>query len=230
MEAAGEKSEELETCNETLQTENEQLKAQAEADRMNFALALAGCRNVKAAHAVLDDYNGDIEALEAAEPWLFAAHAEATGATSLPNAGAAKDDGKDERRWRKCLRCQAGNEQSGTCNLSSLAPHSANLPFLCFCRLFSPPAQGIEITHKAFSRARDSCCPDNVRAEGFFGTLKEEFYNGRDWSQMGFNEFKKRLDAYIEWYVSGRLKAFDEGGRKVYDTIAGRRRRLGYTV
>ena len=87
LEAAGEKSEELETCNETLQTENEQLKAQAEADRTNFALALAGCRNVKAAHAVLDDYNGDIEALEAAEPWLFAAHAEAIGATGLPNAG-----------------------------------------------------------------------------------------------------------------------------------------------
>ena len=47
---------------------------------------------------------------------------------------------------------------------------------------------------------------------------------------MGFDEFRTRLDAYIEWYVDGRLKAFDEGGRKVYDTIAGRRRRLGYTV
>lgn len=68
LEAAGEKSEELETCNEILQTENEQLKAQAEADRMNFELALAGCRNVKAAHAVLDDYNGDVEALKSAEP------------------------------------------------------------------------------------------------------------------------------------------------------------------
>ena len=29
------------------------------------------------------------------------------------------------------------------------------------------------------------CRPDNARAEGFFGTLKEEFYNGRDWSQVG---------------------------------------------
>ncbi|MBQ9001541.1 MAG: hypothetical protein IJ087_06790 [Eggerthellaceae bacterium] len=101
LEATNEKSEELKACNETLQTENEQLKAQAETDRMNFALALAGCRNVKAACAVLDDYNGDIEALKSAEPWLFAAHAEANGATGLPNAGAAKDDGKDERRWRR---------------------------------------------------------------------------------------------------------------------------------
>lgn len=80
------------------------------------------------------------------------------------------------------------------------------------------------------SMSRKGCCPDNARAEGFFGTLKEEFYNGRDWSQVGFDEFRKRIDAYIEWYVSGRLKEFDEGGRKVYDTIAGRRRRLGYTV
>ena len=64
-------------------------------------MQLAGCRNVKAARAVLDDYEGDVEKLKSAEPWLFAAHAEATGATGLPNAGTAKDDGRDERRWRK---------------------------------------------------------------------------------------------------------------------------------
>ena len=80
------------------------------------------------------------------------------------------------------------------------------------------------------SMSRKGRCPDNARAEGFFGTLKEEFYNGRDWSRVGFDEFKERLDGYLGWYVRGRLKAFDEGGRKVYDTIAGRRRRLGYTV
>lgn len=65
---------------------------------------------------------------------------------------------------------------------------------------------------------------------GLLGTLKEEFCNGRDWSRVGFDEFGKRLDAYIEWCVSGRLKEFDEGCRKTYDTIAGRRRRLGYTA
>lgn len=80
------------------------------------------------------------------------------------------------------------------------------------------------------SMSRKGCCPDNARAEGFFGTLKEEFCNGRDWSRVGFDEFGKRLDAYIEWCVSGRLKEFDEGCRKTYDTIAGRRRRLGYTA
>lgn len=80
------------------------------------------------------------------------------------------------------------------------------------------------------SMSRKGCCPDNARAEGFFGTVKEEFYNGRDWSQVGFEEFKERLDGYLSWYVGGRLKAFREGGGTVYDTIAGRRRRLGYEV
>lgn len=88
---------------ETLKTENEQLKNQAASERIDFALQLAGCRNVKAARAVLDDYDGDVEKLKAAEPWLFAAHAEKPGATGLPNAGTATDDGKDERRWRKLV-------------------------------------------------------------------------------------------------------------------------------
>ena len=39
--------------------------------------------------------------------------------------------------------------------------------------------------------------------------------------------FAAELAEWIRWYRDGRLKAFDEGGRKVYDTIAGRRRRLG---
>ena len=39
--------------------------------------------------------------------------------------------------------------------------------------------------------------------------------------------FAAELAEWIRWYREGRLKAFDEGGRKVYDTIAGRRRRLG---
>ena len=89
---------------ETLKSENEQLKNPAASDRIDFALQLAGCRSVKAARAVLDDYDGDIEKLKAAEPWMFAAHAaDASGATGLPNAGAASDDGKDEKRWRRLV-------------------------------------------------------------------------------------------------------------------------------
>lgn len=80
------------------------------------------------------------------------------------------------------------------------------------------------------SMSRKGRSPDNARAEGFFGTLKEEFYNGRDWSRCSVEEFARRLDAYIGWYRDGRLKAFREGGKTVYDTIMGRRRRLGYAT
>ena len=78
------------------------------------------------------------------------------------------------------------------------------------------------------SMSRKGRSPDNARAEGFFGTLKEEFYNGRDWSRMPVDEFIAKLDEYISWYCDGRLKAFQEDGKTVYDTILGRRRRLGY--
>jgi len=88
---------------ESLKSENEKLKDQAASERIDFSLQLAGCRNVKAARAVLDDYDGDVEKLKAAEPWLFAAHADKAGATGLPNAGTASDDGKDKRRWRKLV-------------------------------------------------------------------------------------------------------------------------------
>jgi len=88
---------------ESLKSENEKLKNQAASDRIDFALQLAGCRNVKAARAVLDDYDGDVEKLKAAEPYLFAAHAEQSGATGLPNAGTAGENGRDERRWRKLV-------------------------------------------------------------------------------------------------------------------------------
>lgn len=78
------------------------------------------------------------------------------------------------------------------------------------------------------SMSRKGRSPDNARAEGFFGTLKEEFYNGRDWRRCSIDEFTEQLDAYMEWYRTGRLKAFREDGRTVYDTILGRRKRLGY--
>jgi len=88
---------------ESLKSENEKLKDQAASERIDFALQLAGCRSVKAARAVLDDYDGDIEKLKAAQPWMFEVPSAQAGATGLPNAGTASDDGKDERRWRKLV-------------------------------------------------------------------------------------------------------------------------------
>ena len=88
---------------ESLRSEIAELKAQGESDRIDFKLQLAGVRNIKAARAVLDDHGGDVEALKAAEPWLFA-DAPASpqgGRTGLPNAGTSSDEGKTMKRWRK---------------------------------------------------------------------------------------------------------------------------------
>ena len=81
-----------------------ELKAQGESDRIDFKLQLAGVRNVKAARAMLGDYDGDVDALKTAEPWLFAdapSPQKQTGKTGLPNAGAASDEGKTLKHWRE---------------------------------------------------------------------------------------------------------------------------------
>lgn len=88
---------------EKLRAEMDELCRQGEEQRIGFELQMAGARNVKAAKALLADYEGDVEKLKAAEPWLFGAGAVApaqAGATGLPNAGAATDEGATMRRWR----------------------------------------------------------------------------------------------------------------------------------
>lgn len=71
---------------------------------------------------------------------------------------------------------------------------------------------------------------DSARAEGFFGALKTELLGGRDWEGVGAEEFARGLDGYIRWYRDGRLKRFEGPGGHTYETIAGRRRRLGLPV
>ena len=66
--------------------------------------------------------------------------------------------------------------------------------------------------------------------EGFFGRLKNEFFHGRDWRGVSAEEFMRRLDAWMRFYSEGRLKGFREDGKVVYDTIDGRRARLGYAA
>ena len=88
---------------EALRGEIAELKAQGESDRIDFKLQLAGVRNIKAARAVLDDHGGDIDKLQAEEPWLFAdvPTSQQGGRTGLPNAGTSSDEGKTVKRWRK---------------------------------------------------------------------------------------------------------------------------------
>ena len=94
---------------EQLRGEIAELKAQGESDRIDFKLQLAGVRNVKAARALLSDHDNDVDRLKEAEPWLFDAtgkhakggNAGGSGATGLPNAGAASDEGKTLKHWRE---------------------------------------------------------------------------------------------------------------------------------
>ncbi|WP_417055619.1 hypothetical protein [Ellagibacter isourolithinifaciens] len=99
---------------ERLRGEIAELKAQGESDRIDFKLQLAGVRNVKAARAILADHGGDIDALKAAEPWLFAdAPAKQPGGkTGLPNAGTSSDEGKTMKRWCKLAGLDDSNDKA----------------------------------------------------------------------------------------------------------------------
>ena len=89
---------------EALRKEMDELRRKGDEERVGFELQLAGARNVKAARALLADYDNDIEKMKAAEPWLFLASPAPApaGATGLPSAGAAgADDATQMSRWRK---------------------------------------------------------------------------------------------------------------------------------
>lgn len=80
------------------------------------------------------------------------------------------------------------------------------------------------------SMSRKATCPDNARAEGFFGTLKQEFFHGREWAGVGPEAFAGMLREYVGWYVWSRPRLFAEGGRRFYETLAEHRARHGYPV
>ena len=73
--------------------------------------------------------------------------------------------------------------------------------------------------------SRKARSPDNARCEGFFGTLRSDFFGGRDWAGVTFEEFSRKLDAYIEWYSSEKVKK--ALGRK---TIRRHREELGHAA
>ena len=56
------------------------------------------------------------------------------------------------------------------------------------------------------SMSAKGCSPDNAACEGFFGRLKNEFFHCRDWEGVPVAEFGRRLDAYLRYYCSGRIK------------------------
>ena len=56
------------------------------------------------------------------------------------------------------------------------------------------------------SMSKKGCSPDNSACEGFFGRLKNEFFYGRDWSNITIEEFISILDEYLIWYNNIRIK------------------------
>lgn len=56
------------------------------------------------------------------------------------------------------------------------------------------------------SMSRKGTSPDNARAEGFFGTLKQEFFYARDWTGISYKGFVAELDRYIVWYRDEKIK------------------------
>ena len=76
---------------------------------------------------------------------------------------------------------------------------------------------------RSMSRKGRSC--DNARMEGFFGTLKSEFFHARDWRGADLGGFMVELNRWLHWFRSGRIS--ESLGWRTPDE---NRRLLGYAV
>ncbi len=58
------------------------------------------------------------------------------------------------------------------------------------------------------SVSRKGCSPDNADYEGFFGRLKTELSDPRNWQSTSIEQFIQALDSYIRWYNEKRIEDF----------------------
>lgn len=77
-----------------------ELEKKLEEEAVNHRLEMASCRNLKAARALLEDYDGDVAKMKESEPWLFE-DAKPTGSTGVKPTGAAQSEAEVEARLRK---------------------------------------------------------------------------------------------------------------------------------
>lgn len=56
------------------------------------------------------------------------------------------------------------------------------------------------------SMSKKGCSPDNSMGEGFFGTIKNEFFYSKDWSKTKCDEFIYELNKYLIWFKTKRIK------------------------
>ena len=83
-----------------LRKEIEDFKSQLADEKLNAALAAAGCIDAKAAKACLDDYDGDVARLKEAKPYLFQAQEKKVLSTGGRPAGTPSPDDERVRRAR----------------------------------------------------------------------------------------------------------------------------------
>ena len=99
---------------------------------------------------------------------------------------------------RNSLRCQEGSR-------TDLAPCHAS-PGKAGVHLERRPGAGVRGRPRHALDVPQGPQPRQREVRGFFGTLKSDFFGGRDWAGVTFEEFSRRLDAYIEWYRSEKVK------------------------
>ena len=56
------------------------------------------------------------------------------------------------------------------------------------------------------SMSKKGCSPDNSMCEGFFRTIKNEFYYPYDWKETTCSDFIDKLNKYLKWFTEKRIK------------------------
>lgn len=79
---------------EKLEKQIAELKEAQETERVTHKLELAGCKSVKAAKALLEDFGGDVAKLKSEHPYLFEEAKGGSGSTGLKPGGAPSGPAK----------------------------------------------------------------------------------------------------------------------------------------
>ena len=62
--------------------------------------------------------------------------------------------------------------------------------------------------HIAQSMSRKGNCHDNSVMENFFGRLKVEMFYGEEDTFTSYEDFKRKVEEYIDWYNRSRIKEY----------------------
>lgn len=56
------------------------------------------------------------------------------------------------------------------------------------------------------SMSKKGCSPDNSACEEFIGTIKQELFYNRSWTNVSAQDFIKYLNIYLIWFSEVRIK------------------------